>query len=104
MDGFTASFIVFPYRALAPLTMLRWPLGGYILSMIADASDAMLLESATDWGLFSGSVGYSHWDKGLDIWYLTVALWAARKFWADSLARKTVHWLYGWRTAGGAAP
>ena len=65
MDGYTASIIVVGYRFLIPLTILRWPLAGYLLSMVADASDAMVLQSATSWGLFSGSVGYSHWDKGL---------------------------------------
>lgn len=100
LDGYTASLLVVAYRALIPLTMLRWPLGGYVASMLADASDVMVLQSATGWGLFSGSIGYSHWDKGLDIWYLTMGLIAVRKFWTEPLARKTAHWLYGWRLAG----
>ncbi|MEK7638305.1 MAG: hypothetical protein AAB375_02690 [Patescibacteria group bacterium] len=99
MDGFTTSLIVIGYRLLLPLTILRWPLGGYIAAMLADASDAMVFE-VTGWGLFSGSIGYSHWDKGLDIWYLLFGLLAVRKYWTEPLARKTAHWLFGWRALG----
>lgn len=99
MDGFTASLIVIAYRAALPLTILRWPLAGYIACMLADASDAIVFE-ATGWGLFQSSTGYTEWDKALDIWYLFFGLLATRKFWTESLARKTAVALFAWRAAG----
>lgn len=99
MDGTLASLIVIGYRILVPLTMFRWPLAGIFLADAADASDAMVFEK-TGWGLFSGSHGYTEYDKALDIWYLFIALLVARKYWTEPLARKTAHWLFAWRAAG----
>lgn len=99
MDGFAASLIVIGYRLLAPLTILRWPLAGILLAIVADTSDAMVFEK-TGWGLFAGSAGYSYWDKGLDIWYLLFAWLATRKYWTEPLARYTANWLFWWRATG----
>jgi hypothetical protein len=98
MDGFTLSLIVVAYRFLIPLLVLRWPLGGYLLAMLADASDAMVLQGS-DWGLFGGDHGYSNWDKALDLWMLTMALVATRKFWNERPARTAAVVLYAWRAA-----
>ncbi len=99
MDGYTASLIVIAYRLLAPLTIMRWPFAGYVLCMLADASDAMVFEK-TGWGLFQGNVGYTEWDKALDIWYLFFGFLATRKFWKEPLARKTAAVLFVWRALG----
>ena len=60
MDGYTASIIVIGYRLLVPVSILVWPLGGFIASMLADASDADVLEK-TGWGLFANG-SYQYWD------------------------------------------
>ena len=95
------SLIVIGYRILVPFTMLRWPVAGIFLAIIADASDAMIFE-ATGWGLFGGQGGinYSYWDKGLDLWYLFFAWLAVQKFWTEPLARTTASVLFWWRLAG----
>lgn len=99
MDGFFISLVVIGYRFLVPFTILKWPLAGILLSIAADASDAMIFE-ATGWGLFGGGSNYSYWDKTLDIWYLFFAWLAARKFWSEPLALKTANVLFWWRAIG----
>lgn len=98
MDGYVASLIVIGYRLLVPVSILFWPLGGFFASMLADASDAMVLER-TGWGLFGGN-RYQFWDKGLDLWFLAFALIATRMYWTSPLARKIALVLFVWRALG----
>jgi hypothetical protein len=85
-------------RFLVPFTILRWPLAGVFLSIVADATDIMVFEKI-------GGPGPIRWedyhllDKFFDTYYLAFAAWAAWK-WNDKLARAIALGLFAWRGAG----
>ena len=90
------SIIVTLIRVLVPLTILRFPLLGGILAMLADASDIMIFEKFG--GDFFG-IPYHEADKVLDIYYLFLEFLVARK-WKNKLAGKTAKGLFYWRFSG----
>jgi len=85
-------------RLLVPFTILRWPLAGVFVSIIADAADIMVFEKM-------GGPGPIRWedyhllDKFLDTYYLAFAAWVAWS-WEDALARTIAVSLFAWRFAG----
>jgi len=93
----TVAFIVITLRLVVPLTILRWPLGGALLALIADIYDFVLLNSF-GWG-FLTSETYQPIDKLFDIYYLSFEAFIASK-WTDSIARKTALTLFSWRLVG----
>lgn len=97
-EALIVPLLVLGYRVLIPFTILRWPLGGLLLSIVADASDVVVMQ-LVGWGVFAGRA-YTPWDKVLDLWYLFFAWHAVRKFWKEPLARTVAQTLFWWRAAG----
>lgn len=91
-----AQLIVIALRLVVPLSILRWPLAGGIVSMVLDGLDVVLVD------LFSRILGgspefgpeYAQLDKLLDTWYLTLELIVTRR-WHESLLRRTAAALLG---------
>lgn len=92
-----APIIVVLIRMLAPLTILRWPLGGAILAILGDISDVMIMEKF-GWGYF-GDGNYHNFDKFFDTYYLFFEFLAAHR-WTNNLARRTAKTLFLWRFIG----
>jgi hypothetical protein len=93
----TASFVVVFLRLLLPLTILRWPLGGAFIAILADSADVFILQKF-GWGLFDGD-RYHVLDKLLDTYYLSLECWVAIH-WKESLVRKIAVGLFVLRLGG----
>lgn len=97
-----AIAIVIALRAFAPLSILRYPLGGAIACFLLDAFDVVLVD------LLAGVLGeppefgpiYPALDKVLDTWYLGVELFVAWTRWPEPLLRRTAAALFAWRLLG----
>jgi hypothetical protein len=95
-----AELIVIALRLIVPLTILRWPLAGGLISMLLDAADVVLVD------LFGRAFGeprefgaiYAQLDKLLDT-YLTLELYVSLH-WREELLRRTSIVLYVWRLIG----
>lgn len=96
MDNFIITLIIIGLiRILVPLTILRWPLVGFILSMMADTIDFRLMPHTNpDDVLF-----YNQFDKIFDIYFLTIALYITRT-WQDKAAKKWALYLILYRIVG----
>ena len=97
VDPNLTSIIVILLRLLVPFTILRWPLAGTILAILADTSDIMIFEGF-GYGFLS-SIPYQYLDKVFDMWTLFFEFLIVRQ-WVDILARKTGMFLFGWRFVG----
>ncbi len=93
----TPQVIVLLLRLLVPFTILRWPLAGTILAILADSSDVLVFDYF-DYGFLSG-IQYHVLDKIFDMWQLFFEFLVVRS-WMDVLARKTGMILFGWRALG----
>src|SRR3989344_5101669 len=93
-----APALVFLIRLLVPLSILRWPFWGMLLSIAADAADVVLF-SALGWGILEGRGMYHELDKVFDIYYLALAAYVAFK-WRDALPRRLALALFAWRLVG----
>lgn len=91
-----APLIIVIIRILVPFTILRWPLGGMILAILGDISDAMVFEK---FGTGYFNMDYHRIDKFLDIYYLFFAFLVVHR-WKNTLARRTAKALFLWRFAG----
>ena len=95
------ALIVIAIRLLVPLTILRWPLAGGLLSLVIDAADVVLVDA------IAGALGhppefgpiYAQLDKWLDLYYLAFELVVARR-WQEPVPRRTAYLLFGWRLLG----
>jgi hypothetical protein len=96
-----AEFIVIALRLVLPLTILRWPLAGGLLSMLIDGLDVALVDALARAFGEPPEFGpiYAQLDKVLDTWYLTLELVVTRR-WTESLLRRTALVLYVWRLIG----
>ena len=86
--------IVIAIRLLVPMSIVRWPLGGAIASMLIDAIDVVLIE-------LIGLGGFSHYaalDKGLDIYYLSFEAYVALSW--EPLAKWPALSLFAYRAIG----
>jgi hypothetical protein len=97
-----AILIVIALRAIVPLSILRYPLGGAIACLLLDALDVVLVDALA--GLFGeapefGPV-YPALDKVLDTWYLGIELFVAWTRWPERVLRRTAAVLFAWRFAG----
>jgi len=97
-----AILIVIALRAIVPLSILRYPLGGAIACLLLDALDVVLVDALA--GLFGeapefGPV-YPALDKVLDTWYLGIELFVAWTRWPERVLRRTAAILFAWRFAG----
>lgn len=97
IDPNITTIFVILLRFLVPFTILRWPLAGTILAILADTSDIMIFE-AQGYGFLEG-IPYHYLDKIFDIWALFFEFLVVRK-WVDVLARRTGMILFGWRFIG----
>ena len=97
MEGEIAVLIVIIIRIFVPFTILRWPLGGMVLAILADASDAMVFEKFGV-GRFV-NFDYHLADKFFDIYYLFFAYLVVHR-WKNTLARRTAKILFLWRFVG----
>jgi len=84
-------------RILVPLAIFRWRFWGGILAILADISDAMIME-AFGFGPFQGQT-YHNADKLFDIYYLFIEFLIVLK-WTNVLARRTGIFLFVWRFIG----
>jgi hypothetical protein len=96
-----AVAIVIGIRVLIPLTILRWPIGGVLASLIVDALDVVLVDALArafgeplEFGAF-----YSQIDKWLDTWYLGLAAFMAWR-WPEPMLRWAALALFAWRLVG----
>lgn len=82
-------------RLTVPLIMLRYPLSGFILTILVDSLDWTFYPfySPSDYEI------YQVWDKFLDIYFLAISLIVVLK-WSDVLARKTAIILFFLRFFG----
>jgi hypothetical protein len=96
-----ASVIVIVLRLVLPLTILRWPIGGALLSMALDALDVVLVDAIARLLGVPGEFGpfYAQIDKWLDIYYLTLELVTVRR-WPEPMLRQAALLTYVWRLAG----
>lgn len=90
------GIIVLALRLVVPLSILRWPLAGMLLSILADAVDVMIFDKFG--GGFWGD-NYHEADKILDIYYLFFGFIVVHR-WHDVLARRTAKILFLWRFVG----
>jgi len=95
------ALIVIAIRVLVPLSILRWPLAGGLLSLVVDALDVVLVDTIA--GLLGqppefGPI-YAQLDKWLDLYYLALEVIVARR-WPEVVARRAAYLLFAWRLLG----
>ena len=88
------TLLIVVLRVLLPLTILRWPLAGGIVALLADALD-IVLASLVDLG---GLWQYHNLDKFLDTYYLGLEAIVAQRW--TALPRWTATLLFGYRLIG----
>jgi hypothetical protein len=95
------ALIVIAIRLLVPLTILRWPLAGGLLSLVVDAVDVVLVDAIARLLGLPPEFGptYAQIDKWLDLYYLAFELVVARR-WQEMVPRRTAYALFGWRLLG----
>ena len=91
----TGQIVAVAIRIIAPVFILRWPLGGMVVSMIADTSDVVVV-AAIQSGPFKD---YTPLDKLLDTYALGYAA-SVSLFWRNSLAKRTSIVLFAYRLTG----
>jgi hypothetical protein len=82
-------------RFVVPLSILKWPVAGLLVSMAVDALDYVF---------FPFQAGLSHrfyqvWDKVLDSYYQLVAVMTLWQ-WKEVAMRRMAQLLFGWRLLG----
>ncbi|MCH8161414.1 MAG: hypothetical protein IIB88_05920, partial [Chloroflexi bacterium] len=88
------TLLIVVLRILLPLTILRWPLAGGIIALLADALD-IVLASLVDLG---GLWQYHNLDKFLDTYYLGLEAIVAQRW--TALPRWTATLLFGFALNG----
>jgi len=87
-------WIILAVRVLGSLPVLRWPLAGAFIALLADLSDLFL----RDWIDLGGVKDYQRFDKWLDQVYMLTFLAVALR-WQD-VPRNIAAALYAFRLAG----
>ena len=82
-------------RLIVPVFILRWPLAGFIASVVADTIDVVLIAAIRS-GMFED---YTSADKLLDTYMLAFAALASLR-WQNRIARSAAIALFGYRVAG----
>ena len=83
-------------RIIIPLWIPRFPLPAIILALVLDGLDGGLFERFTTLPLDN----YQSYDKGLDIYYLTIAYLSAVRNWTNPIAVKAAAFLIYYRLMG----
>lgn len=92
-----AFFLVLILRLVLPISILRWPLTGAILSILADNLDSVIFRYI-GWGTVSAAE-YQLIDKYLDLYYLTFEALIVYQ-WREKPWRDIGMALFLWRFAG----
>ena len=88
-------FVAMIVRLIVPVSILRWPLGGFIASVLADTLDVVIVAA-----IRAGNFGdYTNTDKLLDTYMLAFAALVAWR-WQNRIARFTGITLFGYRVVG----
>lgn len=90
-----AVVIVILYRLLMSLPILKWPLAGGILAIVADNFDIVVISA---FHLADVSF-YNPLDKTLDMVYLAFELYVSLR-WKNQLAKRVSIILFIWRLVG----
>lgn len=88
------TVFVLVVRLVVPLTIVRWPFWGGLLSIAADTIDILMFQL---WG-FPGFIGYHELDKLLDVYYLSIEVVVAQGW--PGLPRTIASGLFGYRLLG----
>ena len=91
MGPFVATIV----RLIMPVLILRWPLGGFIASVLADTLDVVIVAAIRS-GTFED---YTSTDKLLDTYMLAFAALVSWR-WQNRIARTTSIVLFGYRVIG----
>lgn len=93
--------IVVALRLILPLSILRWPLAGGVLALVADALDVVAVDGIAAALGQPGEFGpyYAQIDKWLDTYYLALELIVALR-WSEARPRGAAILLFVWRLAG----
>ena len=92
------TWVIVVYRLIVPLSILRWPFIGAVLSIVADAVDVVIATLMVRY-LHAGDVwSYHQLDKYLDTYYLFIE-WIVAQRW-PALPRWTANALFGYRLIG----
>jgi hypothetical protein len=89
--------LVTAIRLLVPLLILRRPLPGILLAIVADFLDYRILD--LDHGTQAERDFYQPWDKTLDLYYMAIALYVSFS-WQDHIARNIGIAIFSYRMVG----
>lgn len=84
-------------RVLSALTILRYPLAGFVLSLEVDKWDWFWLGMGEQSD--AAQEGYQHWDKSVDLICLGIAAIVVLK-WPDTRAKVLALCAFAWRSIG----
>ena len=88
--------IVVALRLFVPLLIPRFPLPAIVASLIIDGVDQTVFQRMTNLDL----TNYQSYDKGLDIYYLTIAYLATLRNWTNITAIEVSRFLLYYRLIG----
>lgn len=88
-------YVLTAVRLLVPLTILRWPLAGLLLSNLADLYDWQFAPVGNEIQVKN----YQTWDKAMDFYYWLFALVIVFR-WKDKLAKWIAIGLFSYRIVG----
>ena len=83
-------------RLVVPLSILRWPLAGGVLSMLLDGVDVIIVDLFGPGGM---GPNYQSIDKYLDLYYLGLEMIVSLR-WVETLPRRASVALYFYRLIG----
>lgn len=95
------SIVVYVLRLAVPLSILRYPLGGVLASIILDSLDQDLVYVISGDGILLGGslANYQLIDKLLDVYYLSFAFFMSLR-WPDTLPKQASLILFSLRVFG----
>ena len=78
-------------RLIVPFSILRWQLGGILISMVVDMYDWKFVHVITG----EDMIMYQTWDKALDLYYWLFIIWVIWRTWKDAWVKKVALGLFG---------
>jgi hypothetical protein len=82
-------------RLILPVTIFRWPLVGFAISLLIDGADWFLWQFKS----YADYDRYQTWDKWLDLYMLSIAMISTLS-WKDVLAKRVAGSLFVFRVIG----
>lgn len=95
MDGLIFGAVI-AARILVPLAIPRFPLPAMLATLVIDGADQTIFQTFTSLDL----EGYQHYDKALDVYYLSIAYTATLRNWVHHTAIAVGRFLYYFRLVG----